>query len=978
MPKEEKDEVQAENPSTDDNQKQEEPKQRVTLRKSEAGTKRGRRKPENPLRRDKEADAPSEPVVKPPLLEPPVIVAPAGAEDILAHLSWRPRQERPAEVDQEEDRPTRSRPQRERAAPKRAEQPRQERPERAERPERPKPEPKKEEPALPRRKHIRIPEDAAQVILHDGLPSLVHKKRIIPPLMFTAYAGNEKQLETVVEEAKMAADKGVGLLSLIIELTVDKGAVSDAVRAAVRQVEAISFESQDALFVLRTDFVAPREWDRKYKKARYKSGDEPSICDDEYWTDAEACLVEFIKGVRSSSVSERVIGVHLDRNGWFYKNGSTCDTSEAAKEGFGKWLRHRYRDDYVPLRASWFDGKATFEKAEIPEPTNGSGAEEFVRTGRRARRWVDYNLFLSDSTVDRIAKLAYAAKAASDGWLLVGTTYGFTFEWSYPGSGHLSLGKLLRCPDVDYVAGPPSYKDREPGGAAAYPLPIDSFALNGKLYISEDDFKTPISGGNEPDTHNPLMKTPQALESAHWRSAGAALAHRSGATWMDSWGNGWLKSRGIWERAALVRSAFEQRYAVQQGETDVAVFIDERSLAYLVDQRAFEVLVQNVRESVLRSGLSASFYLLSDLAHRENFPDAKLYVFMNAWDIRPEVRSAIKTRLQRDNKVLFWLYCAGLFEAGRDAIERVREVTGIAIKPQPYHSRPGTTLLNVRHPICSGLPVQKMAEGGQLEPSYFAIPEDATVFGEYSHTGLSSFVMRNFEGEGDGAWSSVFLGEPVVTPGLFRALGQMAGAHVWNFDDDVVHIRAPFLTVHCKGAGPRTITVPNNWAAYDAISREWGTVESNGIKFNAIDGHTYVFFAGVKADIEAMLSAASDSLLTLEKIDPREDDTVHWDAVQFDVQIMKLDEWVEENWSEQHADDLLLKPSMLDIDIEEPPADDENTKSRGGRRGGRGRGRRRNDRSGRRGTEEGATTRREGADKAFDEAGIGVLFRKKQ
>ena len=108
---------------------------------------------------------------------------------------------------------------------------------------------------------------------------------------------------------------------------------------------------------------------------------------------------------------------------------------------------------------------------------------------------------------------------------------------------------------------------------------------------------------------------------------------------------------------------------------------------------------------------------------------------------------------------------------------------------------------------------------------------------------------------------------------------------------------------------------------------------ANGIRFNAIDGHTYVFFAGVKADIEAMLSADPDSLLRLEKIDAREDDTVHWDAVQFDVQVMKLDEWVEENWSEQHADDLLLKPSMLDIDLEEPPAEDEDTKSRGRRRG---------------------------------------------
>ena len=963
MPNEENKETQAENPSTDPETNTEEPKKRVSLRKSQSGTAR-RERGRKPPREEKEASP--EP---PPFLEPPLIVAPEGAEDVLAHLSWRPRQERPP-MEQEPEAPTRRR--REPAPRAREEQPSRQ----WER----KSEPPKEEkapPAVSRRKQVRIPEKAAQVTTHDGLPSLVHKKQILPAVMFTASASDDRRRETVIDEARMATENGVTVICLVIELPVDSGQTQATLTKTVESVKAFSAECNGALFLLRTNFVAPKDWDRKYKRARYKSGDQPSVCDDAFWGDAEAVLSEFVKGVRDSEVADHVIGVHLDRDGWFYSNGTTQDTSDAAKEGFGNWLRHRYRDDEVSLRAAWFDGRATFERAEIPS-LNGAAGDEFVRTGRRARPWVDYNLFLSDATVDRIARLANVAKTASDGWWVVGTAYGYTFEWSYPGSGHLSLGKLLRCPDVDLITGPPSYKGREPGGTAPFPGPIDSFALNGKLFVSDDDFKTPISGGHEADAHNPVMKTPQALESAHWRSAGAALAHRSGCSWMDTWGNGWLTSRGIWDRAKTVRTSFEQRYAATHGENDVAVFVDERSLAYLSDQRAFESLVQNVRESVLRSGLSASFYLLSDLAHRENFPEAKLYVFMNAWDIRPEVRSAIKTRLQRDNKVLFWLYCAGLFEAGRDALERVREVTGIALKPQPFHSRTGTTLLNLRNPVCTALPAQKVGEGGALEPSYFAIPEEATVLGEYTHSGLPSFVVRTFEGDESGAWTSVFLGEPIVSPALFRALGQMAGAHVWNFDDDVVHIRQPFLTVHCTGAGQRTVTLPNNWAAYDAVAGSWATVESNRIKFTAIDGHTYVFFVGAKADIEAMLNADPKALLKLDKLEAREDDTVHWDAVQFDVQIMKLDEWVEETWSEQHADDLLLKPSMLDLDATDAePEESEEPISRGRRRG-RGRGRRRNDRSGRRGSEESANARREGTDKAFEDAGIGVLFRKKQ
>jgi hypothetical protein len=642
-------------------------------------------------------------------------------------------------------------------------------------------------------------------------------------------------------------------------------------------------------------------------------------------------------------------------------------------------VKLRYRDDVVSLRAAWFDGQVHFETVSVPEyGSEVRAGEEFVRTGRKARRWVDYHLFLSDITVERIAKLAFAVKEASEGYYLVGVSYGYTFEWSHPANGHVSLGKLLRTPEVDLIAGPPSYKNREPGGSAPFPCPIDSFALNGKLYISEEDFKTPFSGKQEPDDFNPVMRNPQALESVHWRGAGAAVAHLSGVCWMDLWGNGWLNSPGIWDRGQGVREMLIERMASAPGEPDVAVFIDERSLAYLVDQKAFRLLVQDVREAVLRSGLSVGFYLLSDLAHREKFPESKLYVFMNAWDIRPEVRSAIKTRLQRDGKVLFWLYAAGLFDGGRESLERVREVTGIALKPQPFASKPGTTMLNRRHPLCEALPEQSLSGGGSLEPSYFAIPEDGLVLGEYSQTGLPSFVVREFRNEGSSEieWTSVFLGEPIVTPGLFRALGQMAGAHVWNYQGDVVHVRPPFLSVHCTGAGPRTLTLPDKWSAYDQMSRQWTMLDATHLRYNANDGGTHTFLVGPRSEIEMLLSLDPDDILKVDEIDPRAENTLKLDALNFDVPIMKLDEWMEESWTEEMADDLLIKPSLLDIELPEEDADIEAERS----------GRRRRRRGGkRRGGEEPDPSRREGTDRVaantndpFDNLGMNVVFRKRE
>ncbi len=788
----------------------------------------------------------------------------------------------------------------------------------------PEPEPKADAPHKPL---IPIPPDAPQIVVRDGIPTLVRNGRVYPPFAFFGSAPDERRSQTVLEELRLASEAGVHLHFLLVEFEVDLSSVDSAVSLAAYLLAKSVETDPEAQVVFRLVFVAPKGWEERYSDAAYSDqtgrSAEPSVCDSEYWDVARRSLVEFVRRMRIAPSADHIVGIHLERGEWFSPEGVGYDSSPAATRGFREWARTRYLNDEVALRAAWFDGEATFDKLEVPEfHGHANEASKFIRVSRRERPWVDYHLFLSDATVHRISDLAYAVKEASEGRFLVGASYGYTFEWSHPSSGHLSLGKLLRTPEIDFIAGPPSYRSREPGGAAPFPSPIDSFPLNGKLYISEEDFKTSIGEYREPDDFNPVIKTPQALESVHWRGIGAALAHASGVCWMDLWGNGWLKTASIWDRGARARELLTQRMAAPFGPPDVAVFIDERALAYLVDETSFALLVQNVRESVLRSGLSAGFYLLSDLAHRETFPESKLYIFLNAWDMRPEHRAAIKGRLQRDGKVLFWLYCAGLFDTGRESLERAREVTGIALKPQPFHSKTGTTVLNRRDPLSEAFPDRGLIGGARLEPSYFAIPEDANVLGEYSQTGLPSFVVREFsDGEDPGkSWKSVFMGEPVVSPALVRALGQLAGAHIWNYQDDVVHVRPPFLAVHCTGSGSRTLMLPNQWSAYDLHSEDWVATDATNLRFQANDGGTHLFLVGLPEDVEACLSASHDDLLQMETLPERDENVARLDLAAMDVPIVKLDEWIEGGVPEEVSDEWLLRPKLID---EEEPEDEE-------------------------------------------------------
>lgn len=843
--------------------------------------------------------------------------------------------------------------------------------------EAPKPEPEPTYNPPPPRPLIPTPKDAPQIVLRNGIPTLVRDGRVYPPLMFFGSAPDERRAQNVFEQAKFAAEAGIHLHSVLVEFEVDEEAVDASVALAAYLLNQTLKADPEAQVIFRIVFVAPRGWDRRFPQARYLTETgrlaEPSICDDEFWGVARECLAKFVRQIRLIPQSRAIAGLHLERGEWFLPADQGYDTSPAATRGFRDWARARYNNGLVALRASWFDGQVSFDTLQVPPfVPQREDAGQFMRVSRKERRWVDYHLFLSDATVQRIGDLAYAAKEASEGRFLVGVSYGYTFEWSHPSSGHLSLGKLLRTPEIDFIAGPPSYRTREPGGAAPFPTPIDSFALNGKLFLSEEDYKTPIGDYKEPDDFNPVIKTPQALESVQWRGIGAALAHMSGVCWMDLWGNGWLKSSTIWERGGLALDCLTRRMAVTPTEPDVAVFIDERALAYLVDQDSFALLVQNVRESVLRSGLSAGFYLLSDLAHREHFPESKLYIFLNAWDIRPELRAAIKSRLQRDKKVLFWLYSAGIFDSGREALERAREVTGIALKPQPYHSKTGTTLLNRRHPLCETFPDKGLIGGARLEPTYFAIPEGATVLGEYSQTGLPSFVVRDFTDSRDSSlsWRSVFMGEPVVTPGLVRNLGQMSGAHVWNFQNDVTHVRPPFLTVHCTGTGPRTLMLPNNWVAYGLEEGRWRLHESQTIRFNALDGSTHVFLVGIKEELEAIINAPIDELTRIDNLPEREEDTIRYDLMTFDVPIMALDAWIEGGLPEEVSDDWLMPPRLDDLgdDLDGGDASEEPERRVGRRRRRKGRGRTGN------GDDRG---RSEAHTIADADLGLGVQFRKR-
>ena len=221
---------------------------------------------------------------------------------------------------------------------------------------------------------------------------------------------------------------------------------------------------------------------------------------------------------------------------------------------------------------------------------------------------------------------------------------------------------MLASPDVDIVAGPNSYASRGAGGTGAFGAPVDSVALHGKLWLTEDDTKTFLAEAETPDTYNPKIASGADTQAAHQRQFGAALAHGAGVTWMDLWGQGWLDSPDIWQELRGLREQAGLWGRTRRAGRPPTWPCWWTRLPWPTSRTTppgwGSHLIGKTRDLLLRAGASVGFYLQSDVT-QESFPDAKLYLFLNALRVTTAERRAIREKLQRPGKTLAWLYAPG-------------------------------------------------------------------------------------------------------------------------------------------------------------------------------------------------------------------------------------------------------------------------------------------------------------------------------
>ncbi len=690
----------------------------------------------------------------------------------------------------------------------------------------------------------------SHLIVRNGIPRITINDVTYPPIVFFGNLDASGDRSRVLSEMRRAARAGVHLHSILVELPCPLSEATEALDAIDVALRAVLDADPDGYVMPRIVFVPARGWKREYPTdiATYADGTtgDPSLTSERFWREAEHSLATLISHLRDYEWSSRIFGYHLERGEWFQPEDLGYDRSMANREAFRDWLREKYNNSLVALRAAWYDGNVQFHTAEIPTVVSKPNPQRAFFETRRERRTIDFFAFTSESTAKRLESLAAAIKLAADDQSLVSVCYGYTFEFGHGFSGHLALGRLLECPDIDLICGPPSYRDRKPGGAASMPAPTDSLRLHGKLWLSEDDTKTFLAPAQQdPDDFNPRLATRFDTEQAHSRAMGRAVATETGLGFMDLWGEGWLDDDGLWDRIAAFTLEYPNLAEGQVGNrVDLVVLIDEKSLLHI--QRGepfFRKVTAGIRELLQRGGISYEIYLQSDLLHPEFPRDAKLYLFANPYRLTTEQRAAIAEKLQGAGRTLAWMFAPGACEErpqiGGAMEETATGAVGLTLRQQEWNSEIGSRIVEQRHPITERISAKEIGIRERLNPSFYVDDPDATVLAEYQGSGLPSIAVKRC-----GNWQTVFIGEPALTWELLRGICKFAGVHLWTGGEDVAFIRNGLVVIHASRDGNRAVRLPEPMAVYDLTERRLAAQETREHRLFLRSGTTHTLCIG--------------------------------------------------------------------------------------------------------------------------------------
>jgi len=524
------------------------------------------------------------------------------------------------------------------------------------------------------------------------------------------------------------------------------------------------------------------------------------------------------------------------------------DYSPPARALFRQWLARRY-GSVAALRRAWGDARVTFETAEPPNEVERYSTNHGIFFDPAvSRRVPDYFSFFNEMVADVLLENAAWVKEFTRRRKIVGAFYGYLWcnfpNLSVVHSGHLAFAKVLRSPDVDFIASCYTYDNKQIGGPNNSQSLPEAAALHGKLYFNEVDTETHLH--RRQWRWGDSLRNPTNFEETRGllvRDYAYALTKGFGMWWTDLHGGTYHDDRII----ELLRrlKQVDERYlgADRRPGAEIAVILDEASFTYFGDgEPLFNALLTAQKQwEFAFIGAPWEPYLLTDIDNPK-LRDFKLYIFLNTFRVTPEQRAAVHARLRRNGATALWVYAPG-YIGEKLSVENMRALTGISLAESDTAGELRVEIAAREHPYTKSLPqglaygtdvnvenikrwydhqiylkdprdpsLQRDLPGFRIRPRFWCDDPQALVLGRLAGIDRPGLVVKKQDG-----WTSVYSSAPILPAALLRNIARAAGCHIYSDAGDAVSANGGFLGIYAPAGGARTVRLPRRSRVLDLL-----------------------------------------------------------------------------------------------------------------------------------------------------------------
>jgi hypothetical protein len=689
-----------------------------------------------------------------------------------------------------------------------------------------------------------------------------------------------------IEYLKRVGDSGIHLFYLVCDLPWLEQPGLD-LKSLEKRIDELRQAVPQAQVILRVNLHPPMSWIKKnpdelvrlsngeilkvgFVSCYYREKNVPfySLVSEKWQHDAGKELEKLIEKVTCMDNGDIVIGYFMAAGmtgEWGYGTADgfsgeeTFDYSIAFKQYFKKWLKRKYCT-VEHLHHAWKIEDIDFESIFIPALEQRSGYYAFnrnyddfvsndaeIKAGKcdyaiggfinpdTAMPGLDFLLAWQHGICESIEYFCNIVKNKSKGTLLTGSFHGTLY--------HAGTRKiLLESKNIDFLASPGNYWNRCPGEITNVQPPIDSYFLNNKAFIMEDDTRTHLAAPDISKRFGTFTLEDSLTQLK--RDFGRNVCDGFYGWWFDMFipeklsklaansGNSLDSGGQCWYDDVDILKLFKQQQQIAQLAktcdrskiSSIAVIFDESS-CLLSSINSFEKIFYYWRGNELaRLGAPVDFYYQDDLDNLD-MPDYKLYIFVNTFMLDSQERERIAKKVKRNNSTVLWLYAAGVCNLDaeqRFSAEHISELTGISIHQDNHLIDPVFCLTESHHAIVDGAdkqlihgcPVRSVLQNHSGEvskkpfaneqmPNFYPAPDECEVLGRFKANNEPALVCRDFP-----EWRSIYCGTSLIGSDLLRSIAKSAACHIVCESDDFIFMNKSFLTVHAASDGVKTLHLP--------------------------------------------------------------------------------------------------------------------------------------------------------------------------